>query len=292
MMRIILFLATNIGVVLVLSVTLRLLGIDSYLTAQGLNYQSLLIFAAIMGFGGAFISLAISKWSAKRMTGAQVIAEPKTETERWLVRTVTRQAQAAGIPMPEVAIYDAPEVNAFATGMSRRNSLVAVSTGLLHKLTPEEVEAVLAHEVSHIANGDMVTLTLIQGVVNTFVLFLSRVIGNLVDKAIFKTEHGHGPAFWITTIIAEIVLGILATVIVMWFSRRREFRADVGGAALAGRQKMNAALERLQAQHSEPQLPNEMRAFGIAGSGKGLMQFFTSHPPLEQRINALRASNA
>ena len=290
MTRILLFLATNIGVLIVLSVTLRVLGVDSYLNAQGLNYQSLLVFAAVMGFGGAFISLAISKWSAKRMTGARVITDPKTQTERWLVQTVQRQAQAAGIPMPEVAIYDAPEVNAFATGMSRRNSLVAVSTGLLHKMTPEEAEAVLAHEVSHIANGDMVTLTLIQGVVNTFVFFFSRIIGNFVDKVIFKTEHGHGPAFWVTTIIAEIVLGILATVIVMWFSRQREFRADAGGATLASRQKMIAALERLKAQQSEPQLPTEMRAFGIAGGGRGIRQWFTSHPPLEDRIGALRAA--
>ena len=226
------------------------------------------------------------------MTGAQVITEAKTQTEKWLVQTVQRQAQAAGIPMPEVAIYDTPEVNAFATGMSRSNSLVAVSTGLLHKMTPEEAEAVLAHEVSHVANGDMVTLTLIQGVVNTFVLFLSRVIGNIVDKAVFRTGNGNGPAFWITTIIAEVVLGILATVIVMWFSRQREFRADAGGASLAGRQKMIAALERLKAQHTEAQLPGEMRAFGIAGGGKGLMQFFMSHPPLEVRIKALRAISA
>ena len=292
MMRILLFLATNIGVLLVLSFTLKLLGIDSYLSAQGLKYQSLLVFAAVMGFGGAFISLAISKWSAKRMTGARVINQPKTQTEVWLMQTVRRQAQLAGIPMPEVAIYDAPEVNAFATGMSRSSSLVAVSTGLLHKMTPEEAEAVLAHEVSHIANGDMVTLTLIQGVVNTFVLFLSRVIGNLVDRIIFKTEHGNGPAFWVTAIIAEVILGVLATVIVMWFSRQREFRADAGGATLAGRQKMIAALERLKAQHDEPQLPGEMRAFGIAGGGRGFMQFFMSHPPLEERIHALRAVTA
>ena len=292
MMRILLFLATNIGVLLVLSFTLKLLGIDSYLSAQGLNYQSLLVFAAVMGFGGAFISLAISKWSAKRMTGARVINQPKTQTEVWLMQTVRRQAQLAGIPMPEVAVYDAPEVNAFATGMSRSSSLVAVSTGLLHKMTPEEAEAVLAHEVSHIANGDMVTLTLIQGVVNTFVLFLSRGIGNLVDRIIFKTEHGNGPAFWVTAIIAEVILGVLATVIVMWFSRQREFRADAGGAALAGRQKMIAALERLKAQHDEPQLLGEMRAFGIAGGGRGFMQFFMSHPPLEERIHALRAVTA
>ncbi|MBC7983427.1 MAG: protease HtpX [Candidatus Obscuribacterales bacterium] len=244
-----------------------------------------------MGFGGAFVSLAISKWSAKRMTGARVITSPSTQTERWLVQTVQRQALAAGIPTPEIAIYDSPEVNAFATGMSRKNSLVAVSTGLLHKMTTEEAEAVLAHEVSHVANGDMVTLALIQGVVNTFVLFLSRIIGNPVDRLVFKTEHGTGPAFWITTIIAEVVLGFLASAVVMWFSRQREFRADAGAASLAGRQKMIAALERLKAQQSEARLPSEIRARGIAGGGRGLKQLFSSHPPLDVRIAALRTGN-
>jgi heat shock protein HtpX len=292
MKRVLLFLVTNVAILLVLSVTMRLLGIDGYLTNQGLDFSNLLVFAAILGFGGSFISLAISKWSAKRMTGAQVISEPRSEVERWLMDTVARQAKAAGIGMPEVAIYDSPEVNAFATGMSRNSSLVAVSTGLLQQMTRQEAEAVLAHEVSHVANGDMVTLTLIQGVVNTFVIFLSRVIGNIVDKAVFRTENGHGPAFWITTIIAELVLGVLASMVVMWFSRQREYRADAGGASLAGRDKMIAALQRLQARQQAPQLPGEMRAFGIAGGGRGLMRFFVSHPPLEERIAALRANAA
>jgi heat shock protein HtpX len=250
------------------------------------------VFAAAIGFGGAFISLAMSKWSAKFMTGAQVIETPRTETEQWLVSTVRRQAQATGIGMPEVAIYNAPDVNAFATGMSRNAALVAVSTGLLQRMSREEAEAVLGHEVSHVANGDMVTLTLIQGVVNTFVIFLSRVVGSIVDKTIFKTERGHGPGFWITAIIAELVLGILATMIVMWFSRYREFRADAGGAALAGRQKMIAALERLKLQH-EAHLPDQMRAFGISGGrGVGIKRLFMSHPPLDERIERLRAADS
>ncbi len=291
MKRILLFLATNLAIVLVLSISLRLLGVESILDQQGvgLDLNSLLIFALVFGFGGSFISLAISKWSAKRMTGAQVIETPQNQTEAWLVETVRRQAEAAGIGMPEVAIYDAPEINAFATGASRNNALVAVSTGLLRNMTAEEAEAVLAHEVSHIANGDMVTLALIQGVVNTFVIFLSRVIGHLVDRVVFKNERGHGPAFWITTIIAELVLGILASIIVMWFSRQREFRADAGGAKLAGREKMIAALERLR-QNTTVSLPDQLTAFGIAGGmGDGLKKLFMSHPPLEERIQALRA---
>jgi heat shock protein HtpX len=242
----------------------------------GLNLNALLVFAAVLGFGGSFISLAISKWTAKRLTGARVIEQPRSQAEIWLVDTVRGQAQKAGIGMPEVAIYDAPEVNAFATGMSRNKALVAVSSGLLAGMTREEAEAVLAHEVSHVANGDMVTLALIQGVVNTFVIFLSRVIGHLVDRVVFKTERGHGPAFWVTAIIAELVLGILASVIVMWFSRRREFRADAGGAHLAGRQNMISALERLAAGRTAP-LPDQMAAFGIAGGpGQGLKRLFTS----------------
>ena len=223
MKRVFLFLVTNLAIVLVLSVTLRLLGVDRILDAQGsgLNINALLVFAAVFGFGGSFISLAISKWSAKRMTGAYVIAQPRNSTEQWLLATVQRQAQQAGIAMPEVAVYDAPEINAFATGPSRNNALVAVSTGLLHNMSQDEAEAVLGHEISHVANGDMVTLALIQGVVNTFVIFFSRVIGHLVDRVVFKTERGHGPAFWITAIVAELVLGILASTIVMWFSRRR-----------------------------------------------------------------------
>lgn len=288
MKRVVLFLATNLAIVLVLSVTMRLLGVEPYLNEQGLNLSSLLVFAAVIGFGGAFISLAISKWTAKKSVGAQVIAEPRTPTEQWLVQTVARQAQAAGIKMPEVAIWDSPEVNAFATGMSRNRSLIAVSTGLLQKMTREEAEAVLGHEVAHAANGDMVTLALIQGVVNTFVLFLSRVIGHTVDRVIFRTENGHGPAFWVTVIIADLVLGILASIIVMWFSRQREFRADAGGARLAGRGAMIAALERLESLHPQP-LPDKMAAFGISGGGaSGLKRLFMTHPPLRERIARLR----
>jgi heat shock protein HtpX len=290
MKRTFLFLATNLAIVLVLSITMRLLGVEPYLNEQGLNLNSLLIFAAVMGFGGSFISLAISKWTAKRSVGAQVIETPRTQAEIWLVQTVRRQAQAAGIGMPEVAIYDSPEVNAFATGMNRNKALVAVSTGLLRSMSEEEAEAVLGHEVSHVANGDMVTLALIQGVVNTFVMFFSRVIGHVVDRVVFKTERGHGPAFFVTMIVAEMVLGILASIIVMWFSRQREFRADRGGASLAGRQKMIAALQALQQAHPAP-LPDKMAAFGIAGGmGGGLKRLFMTHPPLEERIAALRAA--
>lgn len=288
MKRILLFLATNFAIVIVLSITLRLLGIEPYLNANGLDLGNLLAFAAIMGFGGAFISLALSKWMARKSVGAVVIELPRTDEERWLVQTVSRQAQAAGIKMPEVAIYDSPEVNAFATGMSKNASLVAVSTGLLRQMTRDEAEAVLGHEVSHAANGDMVTLTLIQGVVNTFVMFFSRVIGYTVDKVVFKTERGNGPAFFITMILAEVALGILASIIVMWFSRQREFRADRGGAALAGRQKMIAALQRLNALHPAP-LPEKMAAFGISGGGGGgLKRLFMTHPPLAERIAALQ----
>lgn len=239
MKRILLFIATNLAILVVLSITLRILGVDRILDEQGggLNFSALLVFSAVLGFGGSLMSLAMSKWSAKHMTGAQVIEIPSNATEGWLVETVRKQAHVAGIGMPEVAIYDSPDINAFATGMSRNNALVAVSTGLLANMHRDEAEAVLAHEVSHIANGDMVTLTLIQGVVNTFVIFLSRVIGHAVDRIIFKTEEEHGPAYMVTSLIAQIVLGILASIIVMWFSREREFRADAGGAKLAGRQK-------------------------------------------------------
>jgi heat shock protein HtpX len=291
MKRVALFLMTNLAIIVVLSITLRLLGVERILDEQGVNLQlnNLLIFAAVFGFGGSFISLAMSKWTAKRFTGAQVITSPSNATEKWLVSTVQRQAAQAGIGMPEVAIYDAPDVNAFATGMSRNNALVAVSTGLLNNMTQDEAEAVLGHEVSHVANGDMVTLALIQGVVNTFVIFLSRVIGHVVDRVVFKVERGHGPAFWITAIIAEIVLGILASIIVMWFSRQREFRADAGGASLAGRQKMIAALQRLQQSVAQPHLPDQLAAFGINGAlGQGIKRLFMSHPPLDERIAALR----
>ncbi|MGH8622519.1 MAG: protease HtpX, partial [Burkholderiales bacterium] len=247
MKRIFLLVATNFAVLLVLSITMQLLGLDRMLADEtGLNLYGLLLMAGIFGFGGAFISLLISKWMAKRTTGARVIEVPSSMAERWLVDTVKRQAGSAGIGMPEVAVYDSPEINAFATGWNRNNALVAVSTGLLQNMSQDEAEAVLAHEVTHVANGDMLTLTLIQGVLNTFVIFLSRVVGTLVDRAVFKVERGQGPAFYITVIVAQIVLGILASIVVMWFSRQREFRADAGGAARAGRGKMIAALERLK----------------------------------------------
>lgn len=292
MKRVFLFLATNIAILVVLSITLNLLGVDRILDQRGVNLdlRALLIFAAVFGMGGSFISLAMSKWTAKRMTGAEVIAQPRNEAEAWLVDLVSRQAQAAGIGRPEVAIYDSPDVNAFATGMNRNSALVAVSTGLLRSMKRDEVEAVLGHEISHVANGDMVTLALIQGVVNTFVIFLSRVIGHVVDRAVFKVERGHGPAFLITTIIAQVVLGILASMIVMWFSRQREFRADAGGARLAGRQKMIGALRRLQAASGQQPLPDQLAAFGISGGGRmgGIKRLFMSHPPLEERIEALQ----
>jgi len=287
MKRIIYFLVTNLAIMLVLSFTMRVLGVEPYLNANGLDLGNLLAFAAIMGFGGAFISLAMSKWSAKRMSGAVVIEEARTPDEIWLVKTVREQADVVGIKMPEVAVFDSPEVNAFATGMTKNSSLVAVSTGLLNVMTKDEAEAVLAHEVSHIANGDMVTLTLIQGVVNTFVMFLSRVIGYTIDKVVFKTERGTGPAFFVTMIIAELVLGVLASIVVMWFSRQREFRADAGAAKLSGRTKMIAALERLKAQHEPSVLPKQMAAFGISGDG-GFTKLFSSHPSLDDRIAALR----
>jgi heat shock protein HtpX len=288
MKRIFLLIVTNFAVLFVLSISMQLLGIDRMLYQEtGLNLVALLMFAAIFGFGGAFISLFISKWMAKMATGAQVIEVPANTSERWLVDTVKRQAEKAGIGMPEVAIYEAPEINAFATGWNRNSSLVAVSTGLLQNMTQEEAEAVLGHEVSHIANGDMVTLTLIQGVLNTFVIFLSRVVGFLVDKVLLKNERGYGIGYWVTTIVAELVLGIIAAMIVAWFSRRREFRADAGGASLAGREKMIAALERLKLNHEQTTLPAQVQAFGISGGG-GFMALLSSHPPLDVRIAALR----
>ena len=291
MKRILLFVATNIAIILILSIVLNLLGVDSILDGRGgLNLTSLLIFASVFGFGGSFISLAMSKWSAKKLTGAQVIESPRNEMEAWLLNTVKRQATTAGIGMPEVAIYDAPDANAFATGMNRNSALVAVSTGLLRIMPRGEVEAVLGHEISHVANGDMVTLTLIQGVVNTFVIFISRVVGYFVDRVVFKSEdEGPGPAYLITTIIAQLVFGVLASIIVMWFSRQREFRADAGSAALEGRGKMIAALRSLQKTAEQPHLPSQMAAFGIAGGTSGLMKLFMTHPPLEERIAALEA---
>jgi heat shock protein HtpX len=291
MKRTLLFLGTNLAIVFVLSITMRLLGVEPYLNANGLNLGSLLIFAAVMGFGGALISLAISKWSVKKAMGVHVIETPANSTEFWLVGTIRKYSEQAGIKMPEVGIYESPDVNAFATGMSKNSSLIAVSTGLLQQMTRPEAEAVLGHEVAHAANGDMVTLALIQGVVNTFVMFLSRVIGHTVDRVVFKTERGNGPAFFVTMIVAELVLGILASIIVMYFSRQREFRADRGGASLAGRQNMIAALERLNSLHPQP-LPDKMAAFGIAGGvGSGFKRLFMTHPPLEERIAALRAAS-
>jgi len=293
MKRIFLLVATNLAILLVLSVSMRLLGLDQVLDERGgLNLNALLIFSAVLGFSGSLISLALSKIIAKRSMGVRVIEQPRDAAEAWLVETVRRQAQAAGIGMPEVGVFDSPDMNAFATGPRRSNALVAVSSGLLRGMSRREAEAVLGHEISHVANGDMVTLTLIQGVVNTFVIFLSRIIGFVVDRVVFKTERGHGPAFLITTIVAQIVLGILASMIVMWFSRYREFRADAGGAKLEGRDAMIGALERLRQQHPQP-LPEQMAAFGIAGNlGEGLKRLFMTHPPLEERIAALRASQA
>ena len=291
MKRVFYFLVTNLAIVLVLSITMRLLGVEPFLNANGLNLNSLLIFVAVMGFGGAFISLSISKWSAKKMSGAVTIEHPKTPDEIWLVNIVKKQSEAVGIQMPEVAIFQSPMVNAFATGMSRNSSLVAVSSGLLEMMTKDEAEAVIGHEISHIANGDMVTLTLIQGVVNTFVLFFSRVIGYTVDKVVFKTRQGTGPAFFITMIISELLLGVLASIVVMWFSRQREYRADFGGGQLAGTQKMIAALQRLKMQHEESALPKSMAALGVSGNqGMGLKAFFSTHPSLDSRIARLKQS--
>jgi heat shock protein HtpX len=291
MKRIFLFLATNIAIMLVITIMINIFGLGQILNEQGsdLDLTSLLMLSAVVGMTGSIISLALSKSMAKHATGAYVIQQPRNEEEQWLLNAVQRQANAAGIGMPEVAIYDAPDINAFATGMFRNDALVAVSTGLLRGMTRDEAEAVLAHEVSHVANGDMVTLALIQGVVNTFVFFLSRVIGHIIDRAIFKTERGHGPAYWVTTIIAQLVLGILASAIVMWFSRHREYRADAGAASLEGKQKMISALERLQKSVNQPHLPEQLEAFGISGGmAAGLKSLFMSHPPLADRIEALR----
>ena len=292
MKRIALFLITNLAVLVVLSIVLSLLGVDSLLAENGvdLDLQALLVFSAVIGMTGSFISLAMSKWSAKRMTGAEVIGQPKNKNQQWLLDTVARQASQAGIKMPEVAIYNSPDVNAFATGMSRNNALVAVSSGLIESMKMDEVEAVLAHEVSHVANGDMVTLALIQGVVNTFVIFASRVVGHIVDRVILKNDRGHGIGFFVSSMIAQVVFGILASTIVMYFSRMREFKADAGAAELAGSEKMVAALQRLQSIHQPSRLPEQMAAFGInGGMAEGFKKLFLSHPPLEQRIAALRA---
>ncbi|MEJ2760829.1 MAG: protease HtpX [Gammaproteobacteria bacterium] len=291
-MRILLFLGTNLAVVVVLGVVMEVFGLHGYLDRQGvgLNLDALLIISAVIGMTGSFISLAVSKWLALRGTGAQVITSPSNRSEAWLVDTVSRLAREAGIGKPDVAIYSSPDMNAFATGMNRNKALVAVSSGLLEQMNPDQAEAVLGHEVTHVANGDMITLSLIQGVVNTFVFFLSRVIGLVVDRVVFKVERGYGPAYWITAIVAQIVLGILASIIVMWFSRYREFRADAGGARLAGRNKMISALERLKNNLEQPRLPQQFQAFGIAGGVReGFARLFMSHPPLDERIAALQA---
>jgi heat shock protein HtpX len=285
MKRVFLFLLTNIAVLIVLSVVASLLGVNRYLTQNGLNLEALLGFAAVFGMGGAFISLLISKPMAKWTTRAQVITQPRSPAESWLLATVQRQAQVAGIGMPEVAIYDAPEPNAFATGAFKNSALVAVSTGLLANMKQDEVEAVLGHEISHVANGDMITLTLVQGVLNTFVIFLARAIGYVIDKAVFKNERGVGIGYMLTVFVLEILFGVLAAIIVAWFSRQREFRADAGGAHLAGRQKMVSALQALSRGYGQSSLPKQINAFGING---GIKSLFATHPPIEQRIAALQ----
>ncbi len=292
MMRILLFLATNAAVLVLISIVFQVLGLEGILAENGvdLNLEALLVLSAVIGFGGSFISLAMSKFMAKRAMGVRVIEQPSNRTEQWLVDTVRQQAEAAGIGMPEVGVFNSPQPNAFATGMRRNSALVAVSTGLLQHMSQGEVEAVLGHEVAHVANGDMVTMGLLQGVVNTFVIFLSRVIGHTVDRVVFKTERGYGPAYYIVTIVAQIFLSILASMIVMWFSRRREFRADEGGSNLAGREKMIGALKALQRASEPEDLPGEFASFGISGGmGDGIKRLFMSHPPLTERIAALEA---
>lgn len=290
MMRIFLFFATNAAILVVVSIIFNVLGLSSALDAQGidLNLNALLFMSAIIGMTGSFISLAMSKWSAKSAMGVYVIERPQNQTEQWLINIVSRQASQAGIDMPEVGIFQSPDANAFATGMSKNSSLVAVSTGLLQSMSPDEVEAVVGHEISHVANGDMVTMALMQGVVNTFVYFFATVIGHVVDRVVFKTERGYGPAYYITQMVAQAVLGILATMLVMWFSRYREFKADAGGASLAGREKMIGALRALQRGHEAEDLPGQLAAFGI--NGGGMSRLFMSHPPLEERIAALQNS--
>ncbi|AKC88089.1 protease HtpX [Pseudoxanthomonas suwonensis] len=288
--RVALFLATNLAVLFLAGIVMSLLGVHPG------QMGGLLVMAALFGFGGSLVSLLMSKWMAKRATRAQVITEPRNDTERWLLATVQRQAQAAGIGMPEVAVYDAPEINAFATGANRNNALVAVSTGLLRQMNADEAEAVLGHEVAHVANGDMVTMALLQGVLNTFVIVLARVVGGIVDNFLSGDRggsRGPGLAYFAVVMVLEMVFGLFATMIAMWFSRRREFRADAGGAQLAGRQKMIAALERLSLNHGQSTLPSQVEAFGIAGGmGQGLRKLFMSHPPLTERIAALRSSTA
>lgn len=290
MMRIFLFLATNVAIMVVISIVFNLLGLSGILDAQGVNLDlnALLVMSAVIGMTGSFISLAMSKWSAKQAMGVYVIEQPQNQTERWLVDIVAKQARLAGIGMPEVGIFQTPEANAFATGMNKNNALVAVSSGLLQNMNADEVEAVLGHEMTHVSNGDMVTMALMQGVVNTFVYFFATVIGHVVDRVVFKTERDYGPAYYITQIIAQIALGVLASMLVMWFSRYREFRADAGGAKLAGRDKMIGALRALQRGQDAQDLPGQLAAFGI--NGGGMSRLFMSHPPLEERIAALQSS--
>ena len=287
MKRIFLFLATNIAIIVLLSITLRILGVDSLLAENGsdLNLNALLIFASVFGFGGAFISLAASKWMAKKMTGVRIIDSPSNNVEKWIIDTVEKQSKTVGIKMPEVGIFPSPAMNAFATGASKNNALVAVSQGLLDNMSQGEIEAVIGHEMSHVANGDMVTLTLIQGVVNTFVIFFSRIIGHFVDRVILKNDRGYGIGYFVATIFAEIILSIFASTIVMYFSRKREFVADTGGADLAGHGNMINALKRL-GQLEPDALPEQMAAFGI-NDKKGMMSLFSSHPSIESRIKAL-----
>jgi heat shock protein HtpX len=291
-MRILLFLATNIAVMILASIIFNLLGFQSILAANGvdLNLQALLVFCALFGFGGSFVSLLLSKWMAKRSTGTQIITQPRDAQTRWLLDTVARLSRDAGIKTPEVGVFPSQAANAFATGWNKNDALVAVSSGLLNRFQPDEVEAVLAHEIGHVANGDMVTLTLIQGVVNTFVMFFARIIGHTVDRVIFKTERGYGIGYYIATIFAEIILGILASMIVAWFSRWREYRADAAGAALASHGAMISALERLKMEQNLPNdLPGELTAFGIRNLKKsGLAEMMASHPPLDDRIRALK----
>ena len=295
MKRILLFVATNFAVLIVISLVFKLLGFEGLLAKNNvdLNLGAVLVYAGIIGFAGSLVSLFMSKGMAKRSMGVQVITQPSTSFEHWLMQTVARQSQSAGIDIPEVGIFESPDPNAFATGWNRNDALVAVSTGLLRHMTKDEVEAVVGHEISHVANGDMVTLTLIQGVVNTFVVFLSTVIGHAVDRLVFKTEEGHGPAYFVVSMIAQVLLSVLATMIVMWFSRYREFKADAGGAHLSSRHKMVDALRRLQMVHEPKDLPSgEFAAFGISGSiGSGLRRLFLSHPPLEERIAALQGQH-
>lgn len=290
MKRIFLLIATNFAVIALLSVVIQIFGIDQWLAQRGQNYQALLVISTIFGFGGAFVSLLISKWIAKRTMGVRVIDQPRGELEQWLVATVRSQAEKAGIGMPEVGVFDSPDPNAFATGASRNSALVAVSTGLLNNMRRDEVEAVLGHEVSHVANGDMITLTLIQGVLNTFVIFLARIIGGIVDSAMRGNNDNRGPGmgYFLIVMVAQVILGLFASIIVAWFSRRREFRADAGGADLAGARSMIGALAALKRAHTPSQLPESMKAFGINSEKPGaLAQLFMSHPPLDERIAAL-----